>query len=163
MALTVETGSGVVGANSYLTVAELRAFAAERGLTLPLPEGEVEALLIRAADYLELRSYIGSPLTDSQGLSWPRKTYDLYGFLIDLGVPLAIKRAQRLLAVEAMRGALSQAVRPSKYVRTKIDVVYVEFAKAGDLAIGMRYLAVDTLLAPYISGGGSRTIKTVRA
>lgn len=163
MALVVETGAGVAGANSYLTVAELRAFAADRGLTLPVPDASVESLLIQAADYLELRTYVGDPVSSSQGLSWPRTSYDRYGAIVQLGVPLAIIRAQRLLAVEALNGSLTQAARPSKYVRTKIDVVYVEFAKAGDLAIGMRYLAVDTLLKPYLAGAGTGLIQTVRA
>ena len=35
MALVVEDGTRVEGANSYLTVAELRAFAGDRGLTFP--------------------------------------------------------------------------------------------------------------------------------
>ena len=45
MALTIEDGSGVAGANSYIDVAAARTYAAARGLTLPAADGDVEALL----------------------------------------------------------------------------------------------------------------------
>lgn len=163
MALVVEDGSGVAGANSYLSVAELRAFAVDRGLTLPATDGPVEVLLIKAADYLELRTYIGTKVSDDQGLSWPRNTTDDYGAPVAMGVPTAVKRAQRLLAIEAQNGELSAAARPSKYTKTKIDVVQVEYRKTSEMAVGMRYLAVDTLLAPYLSVSSGRSFVTLRA
>lgn len=162
MALVVEDGSGVVGANSYLSVAELRAYATERGIVLPADPG-VEPLLIKAADYLELRTYIGTKVNDDQGLSWPRNTVDGWGVTVELAVPVAIKRAQSLLAVEAMNGALSSAARPSKYTKTKIDVVQVEYRKTSEMAVGMRYLAVDTLLEPYVTASSGRPFQTFRA
>ena len=160
MALVVEDGTGVEGANSYLTVAELRAFAGDRGLTLPT-DSEVEKLLVKATDYLELKSYIGDRASDNQGLSWPRtQTANPYWQYNDL-IPTKLKTAQSLLAVEAMNGELSQATRPNEYVQTKIDVLYIKYAKDDDRSAGLRYRAVDDLLASLVTT--TRPFQTVRA
>lgn len=160
MALVVEDGTGVEGANSYLTVAELRAFAGDRGLTLPT-DSEVEKLLVKATDYLELKSYIGDRASDNQGLSWPRtQTANPYWQYNDL-IPTKLKTAQSLLAVEAMNGDLTQATRPNEYIQTKIDVLYIKYAKDDDRSAGLRYRAVDDLLASLVTT--SRLFQTVRA
>lgn len=160
MALVVEDGTGVEGANSYLTVAELRAFAGDRGLTLPT-DSEVEKLLVKATDYLELKSYIGDRASDNQGLSWPRtQTTNPYWQYTGI-IPTKLKTAQSLLAVEAMNGELSQATRPNEYVQTKIDVLYIKYAKDDDRSAGLRYRAVDDLLASLVTT--SRPFQTVRA
>lgn len=160
MALVVEDGTGVEGANSYLTVAELRAFAGDRGLTLPT-DSEVEKLLVKATDYLELKSYIGDRASDNQGLSWPRtQTANPYWQYDDL-IPTKLKTAQSLLAVEVMNGELSQATRPNEYIQTKIDVLYIKYAKDDDRSAGLRYRAVDDLLASLVTT--TRPFQTVRA
>ena len=160
MALVVEDGTGVEGANSYLTVAELRAFAGDRGLTLPT-DSEVEKLLVKATDYLELKSYIGDRASDNQGLSWPRtQTANPYWQYDDL-IPTKLKTAQSLLAVEAMNGELTQATRPNEYIQTKIDVLYIKYAKDDDRSAGLRYRAVDDLLASLVTI--TRPFQTVRA
>lgn len=161
MALVVEDGTGVEGANSYLTVAELRAFAGDRGLTLPVADSDVEPLLVKATDYLELKSYIGDRASDNQGLSWPRtQTANPYWQYNDL-IPTKLKTAQSLLAFEAMNGELSQATRPNEYVQTKIDVLYIKYANDDDRSAGLRYRAVDDLLAPLVTT--TRPFQTVRA
>lgn len=160
MALVVEDGTGVEGANSYLTVAELRAFAGDRGLTLPT-DSEVEKLLVKATDYLELKSYIGDRASDNQGLSWPRtQTANPYWQYNNI-IPTKLKTAQSLLAVEAMNGDLTQATRPNEYIQTKIDVLYIKYAKDDDRSAGLRYRAVDDLLASLVTT--SRPFQTVRA
>ena len=160
MALVVEDGTGVEGANSYLTVAELRAFAGDRGLTLPT-DSEVEKLLVKATDYLELKSYIGDRASDNQGLSWPRtQTANPYWQYNNL-IPTKLKTAQSLLAVEAMNGDLTQATRPNEYIQTKIDVLYIKYAKDDDRSAGLRYRAVDDLLASLVTT--TRPFQTVRA
>lgn len=165
MALLVETGAGIVGANSYLTVEELRAFATDRGLTLPTDPTAVEALLVQAADFLDTKQYIGTRLTDEQGLSWPRSgtKYQTTDDPVVYIIPANLKRAQCFLAIEAVNGSLTPAVRPGKYVKTKVDVLYVQFASDADRAAGIRMRNVDDLLAPLLSVGGSRSIVTVRA
>lgn len=59
MAFVVETGFGIVGATSYATVAQFRAYLIDRGragVTSSLPtDAAVQSQLIRATDYVERR------------------------------------------------------------------------------------------------------------
>ena len=161
MALVIEDGTGVVGANSYLTVAELRAYANLRGLTLPIGDSEVEVLLVKATDYLELKAYIGDRASDDQGLSWPRTSVtDPYWKYTDT-IPTCLKTAQSLLAVEVQNGDLTPAVRPNEYIQTKIDVLYIKYASDDARSVGVRFTAVDSTLAPILAT--TRFLNTVRA
>ena len=98
MSLTIEDGSGVADANSFVTVAEATAYAAARGLSLPATDAEKEQLLVKAADYLlsvEDR-FKGERVAADQALSWPRSNVYLYGSLEPLPnnqIPKALKNA----------------------------------------------------------------------
>jgi hypothetical protein len=98
MAIIVEDGTGVVGANSYVSVAELEAFAAARGITIV---GDPETLLIRAMDYIETLDYCGRKLNSVQSLQWPR-----YGVWVD-GYPYAVNTIPTELKNALMQTALS--------------------------------------------------------
>ena len=52
MAITVEDGSGVAGANSYATVAQLMTYAASRGVELEIKDHAAEVLLLKGMDYI---------------------------------------------------------------------------------------------------------------
>ena len=87
MALVVEDGTGVAGATSYVSVADFKLYAAARGATVPATDSDCDVLLIKAMDALELKLYVGEPLTEAQGLSFPRKTLDEYGVAVSTGLP----------------------------------------------------------------------------
>lgn len=53
--IIVENGTGVQGANSYVSVIAARAFAANRGLNLSEDDDVVAAQLINAFDYIETK------------------------------------------------------------------------------------------------------------
>lgn len=74
MALIVETGAIVAGANTYATVATVRAYAVARGITLSAVDADVEVLIIKAMDYIESFSgrFMGTLMSATQPLSWPR-------------------------------------------------------------------------------------------
>lgn len=162
MAITLEDGTGVAGANSYVTVAELRTYAGDRGVTLPVADASVEYLLVKAADHLETLEYVGTSEFTDQGLNFPRLVTDSTGVATSSGVPAAIKRAQKMLALEAQNGALDIAARSGKYKRTKIDQIYVEYRNAFEIAFGFSYPAVDAALKGWLATGG-RLFTTVRA
>lgn len=151
MAMVVEDGTGVEGANSYLTVAAFRDLAADRGATVPVADSACEALLIQACDYLELKKYSGEKFFEEQGLAFPRLAAD---GITAMPIPAPVVKAQYLLALEAQNGSLASAVRPSPYRKTKVDVLYVEYAQTNDLAGGLRFQAVDALLDPYLGSSG---------
>src|SRR6187402_1351463 len=69
MALIIEDGTGVPGANSYVTVLEFQDWLTARGIALT---GDPEQQLIKAMDYLESLSFVGEPVQCDQSLQWPR-------------------------------------------------------------------------------------------
>lgn len=78
MAVVVEDGSGVEGANSYVSLADAVSYATARGLTFPAsPAGPAEAALIRATAAIDAtyRSrFPGQRVSGrDQALEWPRK------------------------------------------------------------------------------------------
>lgn len=54
MALVVEDGTGVAGANTYASLSDLRVYAGARGVGLSsVVDGELEPLMHKAMDYIE--------------------------------------------------------------------------------------------------------------
>lgn len=75
MTLIVENGTGLADAESYASVAQFRAYNAARGRDFVLSDGEIEALLRRATDYLQQTYYgrwAGYRNRELQALDWPR-------------------------------------------------------------------------------------------
>lgn len=104
MPLIVENGTGVVGANSYGTVAQADAFFADRNILnwagVGATTAQKEGYLIQAADYLN-QFYIpkGEQAFETQSMGLPTLVYDY--------VPLVFRHAQFILAREAVKGPLS--------------------------------------------------------
>lgn len=149
MAIIVEDGSIVTGANSYTSEAELTAYAADRGVTLTAAES---VLLIKAMDYLETLSYIGTKKTAAQPLQWPRTgvTIDGYSFASD-AIPSQLKAAQLALAVSIDAGADPLATIDRATKREKVDVLEVEYMdNAASKAI---ISSVNAQLAKLLAGG----------
>ena len=78
--VTVEDGTNVTSANSYVSVNNARKFALNRGITLPDSNNQLAAMLMQAMDYIEARAnyFQGVPTysypdyVTPQLLSWPR-------------------------------------------------------------------------------------------
>jgi hypothetical protein len=77
--LIVEDGTGLPNASSYVSAADIRAYATARGVTLAANDAPgdaiVDQLAIKAMDYIEAnRSYFyGWKLTTTQRLCFPRE------------------------------------------------------------------------------------------
>ena len=74
MAIVVENGTGVAGANSYAGLADIRAYALARGVTLSAVDATLESMVIKAMDFLESyrNRFTGYRVDRGQSLSWPR-------------------------------------------------------------------------------------------
>lgn len=77
MAYTVEDGTGVADANSYVLVAEADLYFADRGVGTwaTLNTAQKQAALVKATDYLDQRygsRYVGVKYSATQSLEWPR-------------------------------------------------------------------------------------------
>lgn len=179
MPIIVETGSIVAGANSFIDVTELVAYAADRGLTLGGTTQEREAALVAAADYLRNESrfkYRGTRVSANQRLPFPRSgcAEDNGPAYASTDIPWRMKDAQAALAVRALAGTALQPdlERGGAVKRSKIDVIETEyfdgapsettFADAmGYVApllrtsqdpTGVPYLAVPEDATPYVPG-----------
>lgn len=162
MALIIETGAGVPGAESYCSVAELTDFAAKHNVAVPAQDSSVETLLRSAADYLTTRPWKGTPASGTQLLAWPRTDVTLYGIDQAGLIPVQVKTAQMHVALEIQaNGSMTPAVRPSKYKRTKVDVMYVEINPVAERGAGISLPIVEALLAPLLTTSGMN-LATVR-
>jgi hypothetical protein len=112
MTLLVETGDGLEGAESYISVADADEHHALYGNEgwLDFSDDEKEILLRRASrdiDILYGSRYDSVLLSTTQGLLWPRRTYtNAVGYSIS-GLPSQVKAATAELAL--ILGTLSDA------------------------------------------------------
>ena len=160
MAIVVENGTVVSGANSYVTEAELATYAADRGVTI---SGTASVLLIQAMDYLESLNYIGIKYSEDQPLQWPRDEVYIDGYYIErTTIPNELKNGQlaAALAIDAGNNPLSTVDRATK--REKVDVIEVEYMDNAPAEAVVRTInaAMRKLLA---SSTGGSSFKVYRA
>ncbi|EOD9897770.1 DnaT-like ssDNA-binding protein [Enterobacter hormaechei] len=99
------------GFNTYASVADLRAFAAGRGYTVPADDDECGMLLMQAMDFLEGKAWCGQRFSTSQPLSWPRSGVRFDGVdLPDDAIPQRLIDAQCRLAIESQEIDLTPSV-----------------------------------------------------
>jgi hypothetical protein len=123
--IIVEDGTIVENANSYVTVAELNAYATARGLTI---ESDEEPLLIRAMDYLESLHFIGLKLTEAQPLQWPRWNVFIDGFFVSSEtIPSLLKEAQMEVALAIDSGNDPLADIPRVVSSVSVGAVSVSY------------------------------------
>ncbi len=176
MAFTVEDGTGLPGANSYASVDFADDYFAERAIAAWTGEDAAkQAWLIQAADYIEqvfAWRFIGSKLTDEQGLAWPRKdavTND--GVDLEDGVmPIPLLRATCQYALRAINGPLmpDPTIDATGFsvvtTRKKVGPIEKEFTvmgSSGNPILVRSYPAADTLLTNLLRRGigGTRVIR----
>lgn len=123
MALIIEDGTIVDGANSFATAAELVTYADEYGLTIPATAAEQERLLRRAALQMQALSWKGEIVSAAQPLSWPRTGWS--------GIPPAIKNGQMALAAEIYADDQSPATdAKGPIMREKVGPLETEYGAA---------------------------------
>lgn len=153
MALIVETGEGLPGAESFASVADADAYLGDRGHTAwaALAEPAKEAALRLATDHMEAvygRLWRSERRTDAQGLSWPRVGW--------AGVPVAVRNACAELALRAAAGPLMPDQGPAVQSEQvgPLLVAYQDGARQG-----VRFVAVDLMLAPLLSAVRVRAVR----
>ena len=174
MALEIEDGSGKVDSNSYVTVAEARAYAQNRGVELPSEDSVVEAMLINAADYLEAQrsryqGHISFP-ENPQAMQFPRTgvVIDCVREIAEDEIPRELKRAQMQCCIEIHQGLELMPSHSGREIkRTKTDVLEREYMTPMDMGnpggiIGPSFPAVDALLEPLFYACGFAGLRTVR-
>ena len=168
MALTIEDGSIVAGADSYVIVADLRSYAQKRGATLPVSDDACEVLLVKAMDYLQAEEpkFKGCRINSAQPLAWPRTGVRIDRFALPTNaIPTQLKHAQMALAIEAQTTDLMPTRLPGDrgaVTKRKIGTLETEYAEPQQGVTRPRFAKVDGLLAPLCEGSAS-TLRVVRA
>lgn len=154
MAFVVEDGTGLADANSYASAAEADAYFLDRGNAAWTGANAVkESALIQATDYIETRfwgKFVGSQLTETQALSWPRTGFD--------EIPAGIKRACMEYAVRALSAPLApdpavpdSGITMATTRQEVVGAVVVEFEPVGSTPMKHRpYPAADALLRRFL-------------
>lgn len=170
MALTVEDGSIVPNADSYVSRADLISYAAARGVTL-LDDITTDQKAIKAMDYLDLyeANWKGSQVdAATQALAWPRKNV----YIIDdelfsqTAIPVQLIRAQKELVMQIAAGVTllpTLSGETAFITKEKVDVIETEYSEAVALEL-MGSLPnmplIDALLAPLFAS--VQRLRTVR-
>ena len=102
MAIVVEDGTLVSGANSYITIAEYKAWADERGITSG-SDSLLSQQLFRAHDYFETLRFRGLKSDELQAMQWPRDQVLIDGYAVEsFEIPKEVKLAiYELIKIEA--------------------------------------------------------------
>jgi len=144
MSFVIEDGTGVAGANSYISAADatayINAYEPAGAADWPSDTTEQEAALLVGCQSLELnfRSRFQSTrvLDLNHELSWPRFAfYDRTGYVVEAKVPSCVKQAQVLMALYHLQGT---DVFPQE---ARDRLLTEETVRIGDLAVTERWMA----------------------
>lgn len=164
MPLVVEDGTGLVNANSYNSVPEIRSYADARGYDLPVEDEDVELLAVQATDYVDSfrTSYQGKKTNPSvQALQWPRTGVTIDDEPVDPdSLPRELKNAHAQASIEAYTTDLM--ANGSAFVKKeKVDVIEVEYAEPNN-SLSEGFTKIDSLLDPLFKSSGGFFLTSLR-
>jgi hypothetical protein len=160
MALIVEDGTIVAGANSFISLADARVMATDLGLVLDADNTIAETQL-RQGYYQLIRSYQkrlqGSIVSQEQTGIFPRFNVYANGFLVpSSSIPVDVQRAQVTYSDAINKGADMNATKDSQELASfNVDGVYSETYKDGSNKRATPSVpGVDQWLQPYMQSMG---------
>ena len=151
--LIVEDGTGLVDADSYISLDEYETYGGNRGWTLASTDAENEINLRRAFDALNRNwNFLGDSLTDVQAGHFP-----LSG---STEVPRNIKYAQIELSYEIQSGVDLMPTHTTIGIASElIKVGPIEIETGENTATGKPTVgAVTGLLRGYLAAGAGQTL-----
>ena len=159
MALIIEDGTVVAGANSFVTDAELQAYAAVRKVSLPAAQDDREALLVNAMDYIvsKEQDMKGARVSDAQELPYPRHCVTINGFDVPKdSIPPLLKQCQ----IESAIAANTLSLLPNESVQNvqtqKVDVLEISYFQGGSMTT-VNLQAVDAKIKPLLKNNATMT------
>lgn len=133
MALVVEDGTLVSGADSYVTLAEFKAWADKRGVTYGTDEA-VTQQIYRAMDYIESLNFIGEKSDENQALQWPRDQVVIDGYYIDSDeMPSELKVAVYESIKAEIDGDSRMTASDRRTISEKVGELQVTYANNADV------------------------------
>jgi len=162
VSLTVEDGTGLSTADSYISTADALTYHAAMGNTAwaAATEAAQEIALRRAAQYLDTEyRFRGTRRNNTQALEWPRVDYE-DGYRLEAWPVVAIENAACEAALRALSDTLRADVSTDQITEETVGPITIKYAsKSGQT----RYPVVTALLRRYIIGGGSSMLRVERA
>jgi len=163
MTLTVEDGTGISGADTYISLADARAYAKGRGLTLSDYDDELEQQLRKSLDYIETfrDRFKGTKAAATNVLQWPRLNVSVDGYAVtSTTIPTVLKNAQVELAAAIQSGYTLEPVATGESFVTMEKVGEIETRYSASVSTtGVPIIRkAHTLLAPLIEGGFNLTV-----
>jgi len=162
MAFTSEDGTGLSAANAYVSVAEADAYFAETTTQWGGTNTSKERAIVRATRTIDLmgaNKFLGTKLTETQALAWPRdEAYDRDGIELT-GIPVYLKRAvceaalQELLSEGVTMPNTTQQVVTER-VEGAVQVTYSEGSYQGTT-----FRAIRGWLDYICKGSGMRVVR----
>jgi len=170
MALTIEDGTGIAGADSYISVADAGVIAANFGWALPSDETTAEVALRNGAAYCDAfeSRFAGYRLSDAQGLAWPRvNAYKCYGdnqiAIASSVVPAEMIKAQVAAAVQYAAGLDPRPNDSGQSIQeNKVGPITRKYFDTGVTGGGFSITSAIDAMAPILCVGSSG-ILNVRA
>jgi hypothetical protein len=155
MALIIEDGSIVAGANTYVSRADYIAFAASVGVAIPDDEA-ADVELVKAAQFINSKEgrLKGSRVSRDQPLAYPRKDLELEGWSWSSSeIPRQVLSCQLNLALDVHAGvdlfnpapATTSAVK-RKRVEGVVEIEYATSDAPAKMARDSSGLALLNLL-----------------
>lgn len=133
MALVVEDGTLVSGADSYVTLAEFKAWADKRGVTYGT-DSVVTQQIYRAMDYIESLNFIGEKSDENQALQWPRDQVVIDGYYIDSDeMPNELKVAVYESIKAEIDGDSRMTASERRTISEKVGDLQVTYASNADV------------------------------
>jgi hypothetical protein len=163
VALIIENGSIVDNANSFVTAAEMVAYAALRGVTITADTTTQEQQIILAMDYLVSReqSMKGTRVSDLQELPYPRFNVRYNGYYITGSeIPKELKNAQIELAIQLGSTELLLSEKTDNVQSISLDGVISKSFFSGGSYSTIRTDKADAYLDVLMNNNGSNNLIT---
>lgn len=160
MALVVETGAGVAGADSYISVADADTYFTEHGSPstwTSASTAEKESALRYAAVWVDDHAWLSTLVSATQALAWPRNGFtDHKGRTwLSTQVPGDVVDAQCEAALAHLAGDGLNAAPAAALQEIKADVLGLKFKTGGTSSEPSVPSIVSRTLQPYtIASGG---------
>ena len=167
MSLTVENGSGLANADSYLSVDDADTYHTAQGAPTTWSDStdpEKEAALRQATAYLDNRygpRWVGSRINSTMALAWPRRyVTDRDGYTVDAAaVPRGVKNATAYIALKIREGdTLVPDVDPGANAVAEtvtVGAISISSSYSGDPGTSPLYPQAEMMLRDLIQAAGS--------
>jgi hypothetical protein len=157
--IVVEDGTGVSGANSYVSEANALTYHESHGNTswASATETARKIALIRGTQYIDFFRLKGSKTNAENALEFPRYgVEDQNGYLYSSDeIPAKLKAACCEVALIELSPGTIMAKSTSGVIRKKFDIIETEFSPGGGKT---EYPQIVALLSDFIEGGSTTFI-----